>query len=77
MWNQALIMVEGCWYSQETDIFLFLFFCFLGLYLQHMDVLRLGVELEVQLLACATATATWDLSHVYGPTPQLTATLDP
>ena len=38
---------------------------FLGLYLRHMEVPRLGVELELQLLAYITATATPDLSHVY------------
>jgi len=31
------------------------FFFFLGLYLQHMEVPRLGVELELQLLAYVTA----------------------
>ena len=30
----------------------------------HMEVPRLGVELELQLLACVTATITLDLSHV-------------
>ena len=35
-------------------------FFFLGLYLQHMEVPRLGVELELHLPAYATATATWD-----------------
>ena len=42
----------------------FLFFCFLGPHLRHMEVSRLGVELELQLLAYTTSTATWDLSHV-------------
>jgi len=42
------------------------FFHFLGLHPQHMEFLRLGVELELQLLATAIAiaTATWDLGHV-------------
>ena len=39
-------------------------YCFLGLYLQHMEVPRLGVKSEPQLLAYATATATPDPSHV-------------
>ena len=43
---------------------LILFFCFLGLHLQHMDVSRLGVESELQMLAYATASATQDLSSV-------------
>ena len=38
---------------------------FLGLHLQHMEVPRLGVELELQLMAYTTATATQDLSLVY------------
>ena len=32
----------------------------LGPHLQHMEVPRLGVELELQPLAYTTATATWD-----------------
>ena len=39
------------------------FFCFLGLHLCHMEVPRLGVQLELQLPAYARATAIWDLSH--------------
>ena len=43
-------------------------FVFLGLHSQHMEVPRLGAELELQLLAYLTATATatapQDLSHV-------------
>ena len=31
---------------------------------QHMEVPRLGVELELQLLTTATATAIQDLSHI-------------
>ena len=44
--------------------FFFSFFLsvFLGLYLQHMEVPRLGVESELQLPDCATATAVPDLS---------------
>ena len=38
------------------------FFSFLGPHLQHMEVSRLGVELELQLLAYATATVTPHLS---------------
>ena len=41
-----------------------LFFAFLGPYLQHMEVPRLGVKLELQLLAYTAATATWDPSRV-------------
>ena len=41
--------------------------CLLGLHPQHMEVPRLGVELELQLLAYATATATRDPSCIYDP----------
>ena len=44
--------------------FCFVFFVFLGPNLQHMEVPRLGVELELLLLASARATATPDPSHV-------------
>ena len=37
---------------------------FLGPHLWHMEVPRVGVELELQLPALATATARRDLSHV-------------
>ena len=43
----------------------FLFFGFLGPHLRHIEVSKLGGELEIQLLAYATATATQDPSHVY------------
>ena len=39
-------------------LFCFVCFCFLGMPLWHMEVPRLGVELELQLPAYATATAT-------------------
>ena len=48
----------------KNENFLFFFFGFLEPHSQHMEVLRLGVELEVQPPAYTTATATWDLSHV-------------
>ena len=45
--------------------FYFLFiFCFLGPNPQHMDVPRLGVELELQLPAYATAIAMSDPSRL-------------
>ena len=40
------------------------FFFFLGLYLQHTEVPRLGVKSELQLPAYATATATPDPSCI-------------
>ena len=45
-------------------LFIILFFCFLGLHPQHMEVPRLGVQLELQLLAYSTAIAMQDLSRV-------------
>ena len=45
-------------------LFLFSFFCFLGLHLWHMEVPGLGVESELQLLVCTAATATRDLSCI-------------
>ena len=38
---------------------------FLGPNLRHMEVPRLGVELELWLLVYDTATATRDLSHIF------------
>ena len=44
--------------------FKFFYFCFLGLYPWHMEVPRLGVQLELQLPAYTTGTATLDPSHI-------------
>ena len=45
-----------------------LFFVFLGLHPEHMEVPRLGVKTELQLLAYTTATATTpDQSHICDP----------
>ena len=43
----------------------FFFLVFLGPHSQHMEVPRLGVELELQPLVCTTATATLDLSSIF------------
>ena len=48
-----------------TPNFLIILFTFLGPFQRHMEVPRLGAELELQLLAYTTATAMWDLSCVY------------
>ena len=56
----------ACWAPREDSLCLFFFsflsLFFLGLFLgphsQHMEVPRLGVQLQLQLLAYATATAT-------------------
>ena len=58
-------------------IFIYLFFVFLGPYLWHMEVSRLGVKSELQLLAYPTATATLRSEPRLQHTPQLTAMLDP
>ena len=44
--------------------FVFFFLSFLGPHLQHMEVPRLGVQLELQLPATATATETQDPSCI-------------
>ena len=41
-----------------------MFLFFLGPYPWHMEVPRLGVELELQLPTYSTATATQDSSHI-------------
>ena len=45
-------------------LFLFFFFVFLELSMWHMEIPRLGVELELQLPAYTRATAMRGLSHV-------------
>ena len=47
----------------ETQ-FLFVLFLILGPHPGHMEVSRLGVELELQLPASTTATATWDPNRI-------------
>ena len=57
---------------------LFVYFCFLGLHSQHMEIPRLGVESELQLLAYTIATATQDLSCICDLyIPQLVTMLGP
>ena len=55
----------GCNFTLLFLFFYFLFFCFLGPHLQHMEIPRLGVESELQLPAYTTATAVQNLSHVF------------
>ena len=44
--------------SKRYIPYLFIYFCFLGPHLQHIEVPRLRVKLELRLPAYATATAT-------------------
>ena len=58
----------------------FFSFFLLGLHLQHMDVLRLGVQLELQLPAYTTATATSDprrVGNLHHHSSQQCQTLNP
>ena len=47
-----------------VSLFICLYFVFLGPHQRHMEVRRLGIELELQLPAFTTAIATWDPSCV-------------
>ena len=51
-------------FYKYVRLFCFCFLLFLGLHPQHMEVLRLGVQLELQLLTYARATATLGLSRI-------------
>ena len=57
-WAQAPLFFFGFF----VCLFCFFFLIFLGLYLQRMEVSRLGVKSELQLLAYAMATTTPDPS---------------
>ena len=46
-------------------VFYFVLFCFLGPHPWHMEVPRLGVQLELQLPAYTPITATQDVSHIF------------
>ena len=48
----------------SSSSFIYLFFCFLGLHQQHMEVPRLGVESELLLPAYITAAATQNPSCI-------------
>ena len=52
--NYQVVCFVGFWFFRSLGVFWFcfiLFCCFLGPHLQHMEVSRLGVELELQLPA--------------------------
>ena len=50
--------------SKSMSLFFFSFFAFLGPHLQHMEILRLGVQSELLLPVYTRATAMPELSHV-------------
>ena len=52
-------------------------FCFLGPNLWHIEVPKLGVDLELELPAYPTAMGNTRSEPCLRPTPQLIATLDP
>ena len=56
---------------------IFSFFVFLGLHPWHMEVPRLGVEMELQLPAYTNSHSNSGSELRLRPTPQLTATPDP
>ena len=51
-------------FSNVLSLSLFFFLVFLEQQVQHVEVLRLGVESELQLSTYTTATAMWDPSHI-------------
>ena len=51
------------WFFYKCFELLLLLFVFLGLHLQHMEIARLGVQLELYPPAYATATATLHTAH--------------
>ena len=80
-WNVSVSILIMCiivsllgktgWRVHRTSCTLFCcccccFVCFLGPHLRHMEVPRLGVQLELQLPGCTTATVTWDPSRIFG-----------
>ena len=50
--------------GSKVDLFFFFFLVSLGPHPRHMEVPRLGIELELRLLAYTTAAAMWDPSQV-------------
>ena len=60
--SQKSLLKLKRWHLALVSLFLF---WFLGPHLQHLEVPRLGVELELQLPAYTTATATPDLSCIF------------
>ena len=64
-------------FINDIGLLFFWWGCFLGPQMRHMEVPRLGVELELHLPGYTTAIAVKDSGRESGPPPQLTATPDP
>ena len=70
-WDTQCVLcrkADGPWEEMDFTKFIYLLFYFirfLGPYLEHMKVPRLGVESELQLPVYATAIAMQDPSCVY------------
>jgi len=75
LWSNSKPSIILSFSTKDLDFLLllllfFFFFCFffvLGPHLLHMEVPRLGDELELQLPVYTTATATWDPRHICDP----------
>ena len=63
---KKLVSIHAYQYGNVKMLTVFFFVGFLGPHLWHMEVLRLGVELELQLPACAAARAVREPSPVFG-----------
>ena len=68
-YGNYFVLVWGCvggvpYRNRTPELSFFFSCCFLGLHLRHMEVPKLGVQLELQLPAHATATAMQDPSHI-------------
>ena len=61
----CLTLSVACVSALPSLFYFFVFLSFLVPHPRHMEVPRIGVQLELQLLAYARATATWDPSCVY------------
>ena len=62
----SMVQSLRVWALRSTVGFVYLFiYCFLGLHLRHMEVPRLGIELELQLPAYITTTAIQGPNHVF------------
>ena len=85
-WNLCILNSDSDHFQKVVQIHLYkcflslidFFFFSLGLPLQHMEVLRLGVELELQLLAYTADSPSNVRSKPHlPPMLQFVATLDP